>query len=353
MADRFADGFVYDISLQHKFDQQEMRLNHLRQLPAGIKDYLFDEAQARRSVEREITATLRQHGYREIITPTFEHWDVFAAAGKNGLQDKIYRFLDREGNLVALRSDFTAQVARIVATKHAALTFPLRLSYSGKVFRFEELHAGRSRESWQVGFELLGEPGIEAEVEALTLIVRILRALQLRAFQINLGTMAYFDSLINQAGLDDKQLEEIKRLLGHKDVDTLHDFLQKTNLPADTITALTHLVDLHGGRKTLAQAATSAPNAQAATAIQHLNQIYDRLENAGLAENLVIDLGEVQGMGYYSGVMIKAYVHGLGYDAGSGGRYDHLVSQFGFDCPAVGFSFDVDRLVEAVSQTAA
>lgn len=353
MADRFVNGFVYNTSLQHKFDLQKMRLNHLRQLPAGIKDYLFDEAQARRSVEREITATLRQHGYREIITPTFEHWDVFAAAGKNGLQDKIYRFLDREGNLVALRSDFTAQVARIVATKHAALTFPLRLAYSGKIFRFEELHAGRSRESWQVGFELLGEPGIAGEVEALTLIIRILRGLQLRGFQINLGTMAYFDSLINQSGLDDEQLEEIKRLLGHKDVDTLHEYLQHTSLPPAAITALTNLIDLHGGRDTLARAAASAPNAQAAVAIQHLNQIYDRLQETGLAESIVIDLSEVHGMGYYSGVMIKVYVHGLGYEAGSGGRYDHLVSQFGFDCPAVGFSFDVDRLVEAVSQAAA
>lgn len=329
-----------------------MKPHHLHQLPAGLKDYLFEEAQRRRDVEHAITAALRQQGYREIITPTFEHWEVFAAAGRNGWQDKIYRFLDREGNLVALRSDFTAQVARLVAHKHAALTLPLRLFYSGKVFRFEELHAGRSRECWQVGFELLGETGLQGDVEAVALAAQALRALQLGAFQINLGTIGYFNGIVLEARLTPEQLNEIKRLLSHKDADTLSEFLLQIAPPSAVRQALTGLMQWHGRRDILEQARAAAPNAQAGAAADHLTEVYDRLEALGLSEHVVIDLSEVQGMGYYSGIMIKAYVPGLGYEVGSGGRYDHLLSQFGYDCPAVGFSFDVDRLVEAMTRPA-
>ncbi|MDZ7266280.1 MAG: ATP phosphoribosyltransferase regulatory subunit [candidate division KSB1 bacterium] len=322
---------------------------HLRQLPAGLKDYLFEEAQRRRSVEHEITAALRQHGYREIITPTFEHWEVFATAGRNGWQEKIYRFLDREGNLVALRSDFTAQVARLVAQKHAALSFPLRLFYSGKVFRFEELHAGRSRECWQVGFELLGDTGLPGDVEAVALVAQALRALQLGAFQINLGTIGYFNGVVREARLTPAQLGEIKRLLSHKDADTLAGFLQQVAPPPAVQEALTGLMQWHGGREILEQAGTAAPNAETAAALDHLRRVYNHLEAMNWSQHVVIDLSEVQGMHYYSGIMIKAYVPGLGYEVGSGGRYDQLLSQFGHDCPAVGFSFDVDRLVEAIA----
>ncbi len=327
-----------------------MKPYHLHHLPAGLKDYLFEEAQRRRHVEQKIAASLRQHGYREIITPTFEHWEVFATAGRNGWQDKIYRFVDREGNLVALRSDFTAQVARLVAHKHDALSFPLRLFYSGKVFRFEELHAGRSRECWQVGFELLGETGLQGDVETAALTAQALRGLQLGEFQINLGTIGYFNSVVREAQLTPVQLGEIKRLLSHKDVDTLSEFLQQLAPPSAVQQALIGLMQWHGRRDILEQARAAAPNDQAIAAVEHLTQLYDRLQALGLSDHVVIDLSEVQGMGYYSGIMIKAYVPGLGYEVGSGGRYDHLLSQFGYDCPAVGFSFDVDRLVEAITR---
>jgi len=326
-----------------------MKANRLRQLPAGVKDYLFDEARRRRAVERQIVETLGQSGYREIITPTVEYLEVFATAGRNGLNEKIYRFLDRDGNLIALRSDFTAQVARIVASKSPALEFPLRLLYSGKIFRFEELHAGRSRETWQVGFELLGNTGIEGEVEVLKCVLRALQSLHPSAFQITLGTIEFFNGIVEEAGLQGEQLAEIKHLIGHKDVDTLVHTLERTHVATAVQSALRHLVELHGNEETLSRALALATNLRSQQAVENLKTLHQRLREQHLDENVTIDLSEVHGMGYYSGIMIKAYVRGVGYEVGSGGRYDNLLSQFGFDCPAVGFSFDVDRLVEGVS----
>jgi ATP phosphoribosyltransferase regulatory subunit len=329
-------------------DSQDMKRNRIRQLPAGIKDYLFDEAQRRRSVESHIIRVLRQYDYREIITPTFEYFDVFSTAGRNGFVDKIYRFLDRDGNLVALRSDFTAQVARIVASKNSALEFPVRLYYSGKIFRFEELHAGRSRESWQVGFELIGDTGAEGEVEVLEMVVNMLRSLAVTGFQINLGTIEYFNGIVEHADLRGDQLDEIKYLIDHKDADTLSRLLEGSGLPGPTRAALLGMVSLHGQRQVLDRAEKLATNSRSRHAVAELTAVYDRLTSSDLAGNVVIDLSDVEGMGYYSGLMIKAYVQGVGYEVGSGGRYDNLLDQFGFDCPAVGFSFDVDRLVEGV-----
>ncbi len=325
-----------------------MKANRLRQLPAGIKDYLFEEAQRRRWVEKRILEVLKGAGYREVITPTFEYFDVFSTAGRNGFVDKIYRFLDRDGNLVALRSDFTAQVARIVASKHAALTFPVRLRYSGKIFRFEELHAGRSRESWQVGYELLGAAGVAGDAEVVEILVKVLRSLELGGFQINLGTIDYFHGIVEHASLSGEQLSEIKYLIQRKDTDTLAHLLEGSSLPAICQAALQGITSLHGRREVLDRAAELATNPRSRQAIAGLEAVYDRLESSGLAGNVVVDLSDVEGMEYYSGLMIKAYAQGVGCEVGSGGRYDNLLARFGFDCTAVGFSFDVDRLVEGL-----
>ena len=326
-----------------------MNPNRLRQLPAGIKDYLFEEAEHRRSVENRIRETFALVNYSEIITPTLEYLNVFRAAGRNGSHKKIYRFLDRDGNLMALRSDFTAQIARIIASKSAAIDFPARVFYSGKIFRFEELHAGLNREPWQAGFELLGETDIDGDIEALQNVIQVLRALDLNEFQVNIGTIEFFNGIVGEAGLQDQQLEEIKYLIGNQDADGLAHTLKKMTLPDSTRSALQNLINLHGGGEILNQAKKIATNDRSRQSIAKLAAIYERLEKLNLTENIIIDLSEIQGLGYYSGTIMKAFVRGVGYEVGSGGRYDNLLSQFGFDCPAVGFSFDVDRLIEGLS----
>ena len=319
-------------------------------LPAGMHDFLFEEAQARRAVERQLTETLAGKQYREIITPTYEYSEVFAQASKmqNGWEEKAYRFLDRDGRVLALRSDFTAQIARIAAARFFEMPAPVRVYYSGKVFRAEPQHAGRRRERWQVGFEILGAGGLEADAEAMLCILESLAALNLANVRLALGHIGYFNGLAAQSGVSEKDLQTLKYLVERKDLAGLAEALDKLHLPQAMRTAFLRLPGLHGGRDILPLARQFASNEMSRRAVDRLDALLASMQEHPEAHKTFVDLSEVEGMGYYTGIILRAFAAGVGAEVGSGGRYDELVSRFGADMPSVGFSFDVDLLVQAV-----
>lgn len=323
--------------------------NSKLRLPPGVKDFLFEEAQQRRELEGLLMSTLAHNGYREIITPTFEYSDVFSQANesRNAHEDKTYRFLDRDGNLLALRADFTAQIARIAASRFAQSEMPLRLCYSGKVFRAEPQHAGRSREKWQVGFELLGADDIAADVETVNNILAGLAALGLQEIRVALGHIGYFNGLIAEAGCSGEALQQLKYLVERKSVSGLQEALQRLALPRNVQQALAQLPRLHGGAEVLAQARQCAWHEASLHALAHLEAMLLQLQTHVQAQRVFVDLSEVEGMGYYTGIMLRAFVAGAGQEVGSGGRYDDLIARFGAQVPAVGFCFDVDVLTRA------
>lgn len=327
--------------------------NQFLRLPPGVKDFLFEEAQRRRAVERQLTDMLAAKGYQEVITPTFEYSEVFVQASKagqghNGLDEKVYRFLDRDGNLLALRVDFTAQIARIAASRFVETPAPIRIYYSGKVFRAEPHHAGRSREKWQVGFEILGNDDVEADAEAVICILDGLAALGIGNARVAIGHIGYFNGIVEQAGVAGEELQKLKYLVERKDVAGLTQVTKDLSVSAPVQEALTRLPGLHGGREILPVAWELAPNEISRQAVARLKALLPLIQNHPQANSVFLDLSEVEGMGYYTGIMLRAFAAGVGQEVGSGGRYDELVSRFGADMPAVGFSFDVDLLVTAV-----
>lgn len=321
-------------------------------LAPGVKDFLFEETQQRRELESRIMRALMSKGYREIITPTFEYSAVFAHGGdgRDALEDKTYRFLDRDGNLLALRADFTAQIARIAASRFTPNDLPLRLCYSGKVFRAEPLHAGRSREKWQIGFELLGAGDVDADVEAVNNILDGLAVLGLREVRVALGHIGFFNGLVAHAGVNGEALHHLKYLVERKSVAGLHETLQRFTLPRELQEALLQLPNLHGDAEVLARARRFAWNEASRHALAHLEAVWAQLRGHADIGRVFVDLSEVEGMGYYTGIMLRAFVAGAGAEVGSGGRYDDLISRFGANLPAVGFSFDVDLLAQALAQ---
>ncbi len=332
------------------FEPFENLLRAQFRLPPGVRDFLFEEAHARRLVERSLTELLAGKGYREIITPTYEYSEVFAQAAKtpNGGEEKRYRFLDRDGRVLALRSDFTAQIARIAAARFFEMPVPVRVYYSGKVFRAEPLHAGRSREKWQVGFEILGASGLEAEAEAIGCILDGLQALGLAHTRIALGHIEYFNGLIAQAGVEGDDLQKLKYLVERKDVTSLAQAADELELAPALRAAFLRLPGMHGGHEILPQAKRLAQNETSRLAVERLEALLSALQTHPHAHKVFVDLSEVEGMGYYTGLILRAFAAGVGEEIGGGGRYDELVSRFGADMPSVGFSFDVDLLVQAV-----
>jgi len=319
-------------------------------LPCGVRDLFLEDA-AKLS---KLMATWRQlfesWAYTEIIPPTYEHYDVLMAGSDADFERRIFRVLDREGNILALRPDITTQVARIVGTKLHALPLPLRFYYLTNVFRFEEPQAGRQREFYQAGLELIGAPGPEADAELITIVIEGLVWVGLHGFQINLGQMAFFRAIVAELDLSPAQVEELKGAIDRKDEAGLRKSLREWKIDDCHAMALGELPHLCGGEEALERAASLAPNAAARRAIENLNRVYDLLSAQGLAEHLVIDLGEARGMDYYTGITIEGFSPGLGFSICNGGRYDELIGLYGRPLPAVGFGLGVERVLLALEE---
>ncbi|HEU4366717.1 MAG TPA: ATP phosphoribosyltransferase regulatory subunit [Methylomirabilota bacterium] len=316
------------------------------QLPKGARIYLPDEAARKRHVEARLFDVFRRWGYREIVTPSFEYADVLAAGTDVAVQENMFKLVDREtGRMLALRADITPQIARIVATRLRDEPKPLRLGYVTNVFRYDEPRVSHYREFYQAGVELLGLEKPEAEVEVLAMAIEGLRALGLERFQLDLGHPDFFRGLLEEVKADAAQQQELREALARKDAGTLERVVGEIAPPAHVGDALCALPALFGHAAVLEQAATHARNERSARAVANLSEVYRLLTIYGLADGVLIDLGEVRGFDYYSGTYFEAYVAGFGASVAGGGRYDHMLGRFGFECPAVGFAFDVARVL--------
>jgi ATP phosphoribosyltransferase regulatory subunit len=319
------------------------------QLPKGAKIYLPDEAAQKRRVEAELWSVFRKWGYREIVTPAYEYFDVLSQGTDQELQERMFKMVDREsGRLLALRADVTPQIARIVATRMREESKPLRLAYVTNVFRYDEPHVGRYREFYQAGVELVGLPNPEGDAELIAMTVEGLRALGLERFQLDVGQADFFRGILEDLGLDEATAGDLRSTLGRKDISALERIVAGLGAPAAVGELLLALPVLYGRADVLDRAERLVKNPRSEAALKNLSEVYRLLTLYGLADSVLLDLGEVSGFDYYSGVHFEAYVSGLGAPLAGGGRYDHMLARFGYDCPATGFAFEVGRVLLAM-----
>jgi ATP phosphoribosyltransferase regulatory subunit len=308
-------------------------------VPPGALDLTGEAVRRRRLLQRAGMEALERAGYEELLPPTFEYEDTFIRAAGPGVAERLVRFPDRDGRILALRYDFTASLARVAATTFADARRPLRLCYSGKVYRQEPERGGRPRETLQVGAELLGQGDLAADTEIVRLTLGLLSAAGVRDFQLNLGHVG-----VLAAGLDaveEPLRTDVRRWIDRKDQGSLRRAL--TGFSGDACTLMT-LPFVIGRRDALEEAARTAPRASK-QGLDHLLAL-----DAGLTSeersHVVYDLGEVRGLDYYTGIHFELYVSGAGRAAGAGGRYDDLMGRFGRPMPAVGVSLDLDTIAE-------
>jgi len=319
------------------------------QLPKGAKLYLPHEAAQKRAVEERLLGVFRKWGYREIVTPAYEYFDVLSQGTDHELQERMFKMLDREsGRVLALRADITPQIARIVATRLRDEPKPLRLGYVTNVFRYDEPHVGRYREFYQAGVELVGLPNPEGDAEMIAMTVEGLRALGLAEFQIDVGHADFFRGILEDLAADEESARELRSALGRKDLSALERLVAELSAPAAVSELLLALPTLYGRGDVLERAERLVKNARSEAALANLAEVYRLLRVYGLADSVLLDLGEVRGFDYYSGVHFEAYVSGLGAELAGGGRYDHMLGRFGYECPATGFAFEVGRALLAM-----
>lgn len=318
-------------------------------IPKGVRGLSPPEAARLRWVEKTLLAVFHRWGFREILTPTFEYLEVFARGTGDGDQGKTFKFVDRQtGLLLALRSDLTPQVARMVAATMRHDPLPLRLAYSASVFRHEEPQGGRHREFFQAGVELVGLDRPEADAEMISMAVEGCQGAGLRHFQIDVGQVEYLRGMLSALSPSSGLLRKILSALRRKDAVELELTLSPLPVEDKLKEGILNLTTLYGGEAVLEKAKAWALTEESRLALENLTEVYGILKTYGLAEHIIIDLGETYAFDYHTGVVFQVFTEGLGSPIGSGGRYDKLIGHFGYPCPAIGFAFELEKVLAAV-----
>lgn len=318
--------------------------------PEGVRDIYNRECETKLALQRELGNVLHLYGYQDIQTPTFEYYDVFRKEIGSTSTRELYRFFDREGNILSLRPDITPSVARAAATLFETEDFPIRLCYVGNTFINHSSYQGRLKENTQLGAELIGLDSIEADAEMLAMVVDGLKKTGLTEFQVNVGHVDFIQSLMESTGLEEEEKEEIRTLINNRNYFGVEEILDNRGVKGSVKKAFQILPELMGGPEILEQAAAIAPNVNARLAITRLQQIYKLLKAYRAEDHVSFDLSMNGSYGYYSGIIFRAYTYGTGDAIVRGGRYDHLLEKFGRNTPSIGFAIIVDELMSALSR---
>ena len=317
-------------------------------IPVGMSTFLPDAARRIRHLEQALLTILTAGRYEEIILPMFEYLDVLSPGLETELIQKCYQFVDRAtGRLMLLRPDATAQIARTIAMGMMGAKLPLRLCYRTSVFRYVREHAGRDREIFQVGAELVGVEGVAGDAEVLTLLLDCLRAVGLPSFKVAVGHVGFFTALLIRSGLSKEGQKRVEQAAARKDMPLLEKLLTQDGITRATARVILEALELCGGDEVLARGRKLVGRDRALTGpLDRLAQVYERLVASG--QHILIDLGEFRGFEYYDGIVFDVFAPGVGAELGGGGRYDHLMGRFGRMAASTGFALDVDRLFRAI-----
>jgi ATP phosphoribosyltransferase regulatory subunit len=274
------------------------------------------------------------HGYGEVMTPALEYEDVLRPAGAR----PAYRVVDDHGDVLVLRSDMTVPIARVAATRFAAAEPPLRFSYVAHAYRQVRPHRGMQREHLQAGIELVGSRAPEGTAEALTVLCRALDAVGLRGYRVGLGSAALFPRLLAALEVDEAAGGRLMRALLAHDFVAFEAELAAARLGGEEADLLARVAQARGTTELLD--GSPGPVADAVAGLRDVVALLDE----DIAARVLVDLGLVREMGYYTGAIFEVYDPALGAPLGGGGRYDELLGHFGRALPAVGFALKVDRL---------
>ena len=317
--------------------------------PEGVRDIYNKECETKLALQKKLSTVFHLYGYQDIQTPTFEYYDVFREEIGSTSTQELYKFFDREGNILALRPDITPSVARAAATLFENEDFPIRLCYAGNTFINHSSYQGRLKENTQLGAELIGLDSIEADAEMIAMVVDGLKKVGLKEFQVSIGHVDFIRGLMCGAELGEKESREVRTLITNRNYFGVEELLDSRNVKENIKKAFHILPELAGGAEVLEQALKVAPDLNARLGVTRLQQIHRLLKLYGAEDHVTFDLSMSGNYGYYTGVIFRAYTYGTGDAIVRGGRYDHLLEKFGKSTPSIGFAIIVDELMNALN----
>lgn len=316
--------------------------------PEGTRDALFSECTLRRELENRLHGLFTARGYSEIITPTLEFYDVFNRDTNPFPQEKMYKLTDAKGRLMVLRPDNTVPIARVCATRLRAAGLPLRLCYQQNIHVISPSLKGRDDEISQAGIELIGSDSRMADLEVIAAAVDALQACG-GEYALELGNAAFITELMQTLPASEQIKETIRDCIEAKNYPELNDIL--TALPeSDATKTLRMLPRLFGGEEVFEKAAKLCTGERFASILSDLHTLWKAVAQFAGAERVTVDLGMMHRTDYYTGMILRGYIAGCGEEILSGGRYDKLLAEFGYDVPATGFAVNIDAAVKVLSR---
>ena len=313
-------------------------------VPEGLNDLLPEEVFKRRFLENKIAQVFKEWGYQEIITPTFEFYEILAKGAGSIMKKEMIKFFDREGNIIALRPEMTTPIARVASTKMQQEHKPLRFYYMGNVFRHDDFKVGNQREFCQAGVELIGVNSKESDAEVIALTVECLKNSGLKNFFIDIGHINFFNGIMQSIKVKEGKKQEIKEAILNKDFVLLEKILSLEDIKDKEKEFILKMPTLRGKGEVLEEAEKMISNKLSIFALKEIKEVYNLLRDYGLEEYILIDLGIIRDFDYYTGIIFEGYTDYMGFPVCGGGRYDNLCSKFGENLPSTGFAIGLERL---------
>ncbi|WP_270315209.1 ATP phosphoribosyltransferase regulatory subunit [Streptococcus infantarius] len=309
-------------------------------LPVGMHDKLFKLARVTYKIERDISDFLMSQGFNRIETPTLEHFEVFS----DTLNKNNYNFFDKSGELLTLRPDITSQIGRVIASTQVET--PIKFSYSGKVFKYNEEMRGLMNEHTQAGIEIVGYPAKEAVYEAIASAKASLDKADIPSYQFEFSHAGISQTIFDDLNLPAAAEKELDVALKDKNITQLNELTKK--YPSEFDDFLKNLPYLFGeSHQVLSKARKLVKNESVLAALTDLEDLLAQVSDILPESN--IDLAQIPSMPYYTGVMFKVFGDKVPDAFASGGRYDKLFERFGAKkLTAVGWAVDIDAIYQAV-----
>jgi ATP phosphoribosyltransferase regulatory subunit len=314
-----------------------------------VQTFFDDAVRERRATESAVLAVFAGWSYDEIWLPAFDYLDLFARGLGAWAPERTCKFVDRAGHLLALRPDFTSLVARTVATRFGDRPRPIRVCYSGEVFRWDEPRHGRQNEFHQIGIEYVGAAGLAADFEILVVACEALGAAGVTRPVFTLSHAGFHRALLDESGLGADEARAVLDLWRRRSTGDLDRFLTGLGRAQSPLGRVPELV----GAPALAGARDLSANPRARAAIADLDALLGAASSLGMSELFGVDLGDIPALDYYTGVTFRIFAAGLGTELGSGGRYDELLGKLGQSEPAVGMVLFLDSLIAAAGHAPA
>ena len=319
-------------------------------LPSGLRDLLPDHSAHLAELSARLHEVFSRFGYRRVFLPTLERLEVVERGLSAAALADVMKFVEPgSGEVVAIRPDITPQIARLYAARPDALPSPARLCYDGPVLRAREARAGRPREVYQAGVEMLGAGGPAADAEALVLLARALDNVGLTGAVVEVGHARFASAVLEAVRLPQKLRGDAWAALSRKDEATLAALSERGRGAPRARAALPELATLYGDRALERGRAIARVVPGAAGPLGEVEAAI-RLARRRRAGPFAVDLGEARGLGYYTGITFAGYAPGAGSAVAAGGRYDGLLARFGRPGPAIGFAVDLEFATQALER---